>query len=76
MGVGVSVFLLVVGAILRFAIKADLVGKSVDIHVIGIIFMIAGGATFLLQILMAGRGGGREQHQNERLYNDDNPPHI
>lgn len=75
MGVGVSVFLLILGAILRFAIKGDLVGKSVDLHVIGVILMIAGGATFLLQILMANRGGGQRQ-TNERLYNGDNPPKI
>jgi hypothetical protein len=76
MGVGVSVFLLIMGAILRFAIKGDIVGKSVDLHVIGVILMIAGGATFLLQILMASRAGGRERPQNDRLYNGDNPPHI
>ena len=76
MGVGVSVFLLILGAILRFAIKADLVGKSVDIHVIGVILMIAGGATFLLQFLMASRGGGREPQPGERLYNGDNPPKV
>lgn len=76
MGVGVSVFLLILGAILRFAIKQDLVGKSVDLHVIGVILMIAGGATFLLQIIMTNRAGGQRQ-QNERLYNgDNNPPRV
>jgi hypothetical protein len=73
MGVGVSVFLLITGAILRFAIEEDL--KSVDLPMIGVILMIAGGATFLLQILMAGRDGGQRQ-QNERLYNGDNPPKV
>lgn len=80
MGVGVSVFLLILGAILRFAIKGDLVGESVDLHVIGVILMIAGGATFLLQILLANRGGGGgggQRRQNERLYDGgDNPPKI
>jgi hypothetical protein len=73
MGVGVSVFLLILGAIFKFAIKQDLVGKSVDLHVIGVILMIAGGATFLLQLLMANRGRAQ---QNERLYNGDNPPRM
>lgn len=79
MGVGVSVFLLILGAILRFAIKGDLVGESVDLHVIGVILMIAGGATFLLQILLANRGGngGGQRRQNERLYDGgDNPPKV
>jgi Domain of unknown function (DUF6458) len=76
MGVGVSVFLLILGAIFRFAIKDDLIGKSVDLHVIGVILMIAGGATFLLQMIMTSRGGGGQRQQNERLYNGDNPPKI
>jgi hypothetical protein len=78
MGVGVSVFLLILGAILRFAIKADLVGKSVDIHVIGVILMIAGAGTFLLTIIMTSRstGGGKEPQRGERLYNGDNPPPV
>jgi hypothetical protein len=75
MGVGVSVFLLILGAIFRFAIKDDLIGKSVDLHVIGVILMIAGAATFLLQMIMTSRGGGQSQ-QNERLYNGDNPPKV
>jgi hypothetical protein len=74
MGVGVSVFLLVLGAIFRFAIKADLVGDNVDLHVIGVILMIAGAGTFLLQLLLMSRSG--QQHQNERLYNGDNPPSV
>ncbi|HEU5156710.1 MAG TPA: DUF6458 family protein [Streptosporangiaceae bacterium] len=77
MGVGVSVFLLILGAIFRFAIEEDLIGKSVDLHVIGVILMIAGGATFLLQILMVNRGAGGQRPQNERLYNgDNNPPNV
>jgi hypothetical protein len=75
MGVGVSVFLLILGAILKFAVKGDLVGKSVDLHVIGVILMIAGGATFLLTILMTSRTG-RGPQQNERLYDGDNPPPV
>jgi hypothetical protein len=76
MGVGVSVFLLILGAILRFAIKGDLVGGSVDIHVIGVILMIAGAGTFLLTILMMSRSNQQRQQHNERLYNGDNPPPV
>jgi hypothetical protein len=75
MGVGVSVFLLILGAILRFAIKGDLASGSVDIHVIGVILMIAGAGTFLLTILMMSRSN-QQQHNNERLYNGDNPPPV
>ena len=40
MGIGVSVFLLALGAILAFAVDADVNG--LDIQVVGIILMIAG----------------------------------
>jgi hypothetical protein len=74
MGIGVSVFLLVLGAIFRFAIKSDLVGDNVDLHVIGVILMIAGAGTFLLSILTMSRSNQRSN--NERLYNGDNPPQV
>jgi hypothetical protein len=71
MGVGISVFLLVLGAIFRFAITADIDG--VDLKMIGVILMIAGAGTFLLTILTMSRSN-QQQQQNERLYNGDNPP--
>jgi hypothetical protein len=72
MGIGISVFLLVLGAIFRFAITADIDG--VDLKMIGIILMIAGAGTFLLTILTMSRSS--QQQQNERLYNGDNPPSV
>lgn len=74
MGVGVSVFLLILGAIFRFAIKKHL--EAVDLQMIGVILMIAGGATFLLQMIMMSRTGGQQRQQNERLYDGDNPPNV
>jgi len=49
MGIGISVFLLAVGAILTFAVNATVSG--LDLSTIGIILMIAGAvglATFML----------------------------
>jgi len=40
MGIGASIFLIVVGAILAFAVHATLAG--LDIHVVGWILMLAG----------------------------------
>jgi hypothetical protein len=73
MGIGISVFLLVLGAIFRFAITADIDG--VDLRMIGVILMIAGAGTFLLTILTMSRSNQQQQH-NERLYNGDNPPSV
>jgi len=53
MGIGVSVFLLALGAILTFAVKASLNG--LDIQVIGIILMIAGAIGLAMTVLVFGR---------------------
>ena len=53
MGIGVSVFLLAIGAILTFAVEADISG--LDINVVGIILMIAGAIGLLLTMLVFGR---------------------
>lgn len=57
MGIGVSIFFITLGAILKFAIDPDVLGDSVHIDVIGVIFMCVGGAGLLLSIVFAGRRG-------------------
>ncbi len=52
MGIGVSIFLIAVGAILTFAINAEVAG--VDIDVIGLILMIAGALGLLWTLLIWG----------------------
>ncbi len=62
MGIGVSVFLLAIGAILAFAVDYDLNG--LDIHVIGYILMVAGAIGLLMTTLVFGRrdrGMGEER---------------
>jgi heme/copper-type cytochrome/quinol oxidase subunit 1 len=54
MGIGASVFLLALGAILAFAISADTV-EFVNINMIGIILMVAGAIGLLLTMLVFGR---------------------
>jgi len=75
MGVGVSIFTITLGAILKFAISPTAMTSPVDVHVIGVILMIVGGATFLLQLLMISRTSRRSPGAaREHLYNGDNPP--
>lgn len=50
MGIGVSLFLLAVGAILTFAVNATVNG--VEISTVGIILMIVGGLGLLLSLLL------------------------
>ncbi|GAA0589640.1 DUF6458 family protein [Actinomadura livida] len=78
MGVGVSVFLITLGLILKFAIQPDAMTDPVDIHVIGVILIIVGGVTFALQLLMMSRMQQRQPRfpsgRDERTYDGDNPP--
>jgi hypothetical protein len=62
MGIGVSVSLIAVGAILAFAVNAELSG--IDIEVVGIILMIAGALGLLVTVLFLGssrRIGGSQE---------------
>lgn len=54
MGIGVSIFLLALGAILTFAISADTV-DVVNIDAVGIILMVAGLIGLALFLLVIGR---------------------
>jgi hypothetical protein len=56
MGVGTSIVLLAVGAILRFAVTVTTTGFN--IHTIGVILMIAGVVGLLLSIMFWGSWGG------------------
>jgi hypothetical protein len=50
MGIGFSIFLLAVGAILKFAVHAKVAG--VDVQVVGVILMAAGVIGLLLTMLV------------------------
>ena len=49
MGIGVSVFLLAVGAIMTFALEAS--ADGIDLDTVGIILMIVGALGLLLSLL-------------------------
>ncbi len=53
MGIGASITLLAIGAILAFAVDATISG--LDIQVIGIILMVCGALGLLLTMLVFGR---------------------
>lgn len=73
MGIGVSVFLLAVGAILAFAV--DITVQGLDLDVVGVILMIVGAIGLLLSALFLSsfspysRGGaGRETVVREERF--------
>lgn len=65
MTIGASLFLIAAGAILRYAVTANV--KSVDLQTVGVILMVVGVVGLLLGIVMtvmgrqAGGGGGGGQ---------------
>ncbi|MEV7965776.1 hypothetical protein AB0O34_07305 [Sphaerisporangium sp. NPDC088356] len=73
MGVGVSIFFLTIGAILKFAIAPDVLGDSVHIDVIGVIFMIVGAVGLLLSFFLMSRRG---QTSDNELQHRENPPSV
>lgn len=53
MGIGVSVFLLALGAVLTFAVEGDVNG--LDLDAVGVILMLAGAVGLALTFLVFGR---------------------
>ena len=73
MGLGVSLFLIAIGAILTFAVSAEVSGM--DISTIGVILMIVGGIGLLLSLLFWSSWGGPAYFGNRRTtYVEEGPP--
>jgi hypothetical protein len=68
MGIGVSVFLLAVGAILAFAV--DVTAEGIDLNTVGIILMIVGAIGLIVSLLflssLTSRGRGETVVREER----------
>jgi Domain of unknown function (DUF6458) len=56
MGIGVSIFLIAVGAVLAFAVNAEVSG--LDIQVVGWILLVVGAIGILLSLLFWSSWGG------------------
>jgi hypothetical protein len=72
MGIGASIFLIAVGAILAFAVNADVSG--LDIRVVGFILMIVGVLGLIMTVFIWGprRGAvGTSEVVEERRIRDD-----
>jgi hypothetical protein len=62
MGIGTSIFLIAVGAILYFAVDAEISG--LEINTVGLILMVCGGLGLLISLFLFGssrRGGTTER---------------
>jgi hypothetical protein len=73
MGIGLSIFLIVVGAILTFAVHATVAG--LDLHVVGWVLMLAGVAGLALFFVFWNRRRvPRTVVSEHRTYDDTTPP--
>lgn len=74
MGIGVSLFLIAIGAILIWAIEAEVAG--VDINAVGVILLIVGAVGALLSIMFWSSWGGPGYWggTRRRTYVEEGPP--
>ena len=67
MGIGTSVFLLAVGAVLAFAVNADVSG--IALSTVGIILMVAGAVGLVVALI------ARNRHSEERVVHERGHTH-
>ena len=73
MGIGVSIFLIAVGAILTWAVETEVSG--LDITVVGVILLVVGILGLLLSMLFWSSWGGPGYWSRRRTtYVDEGPP--
>ena len=77
MGLGVSLFLIAVGAILTWAVNAEVNG--LDITAVGVILLVVGAFGLLLSLLFWSSWGGPgyfgERRTRRTTYVEDGPPY-
>jgi hypothetical protein len=69
MGVGVSIFLIAVGAILTWAVTIETEG--IDINMVGVILMVVGIIGLLLSLIFWSSWGGFGGSRRETVVRDD-----
>jgi hypothetical protein len=75
MGIGVSLILIAVGAILTWAVNATLSG--LDINTVGVILMVVGAAGLVLSLVFWSSWGGFGASSTRRTtVVDDRPPAV
>jgi uncharacterized protein DUF6458 len=72
MGIGVSLILIAVGAILTWAVNATVSG--LELNTIGVILMIVGAIGLLLSLMFWSSWGGFAGTRRRTTYVDDAPP--
>jgi len=71
MGLGVSIFLIAVGAVLTWAVNASVSG--LELNTIGVILMIVGILGLVLSLIFWSSWGGAAGSRRRTTYVDDGP---
>ena len=71
MGLGVSIFLIAVGAILTWAVNATVSG--LELQTIGVILMVVGALGLVLSMIFWSSWGGVHSAERRTTYVDDRP---
>ena len=71
MGLGVSIFLIAVGAILTWAVNATVSG--LELQTIGVILMVVGALGLVLSMIFWSSGGGAGGSTRRTTYVEDGP---
>ena len=69
MGIGTSIFLIALGAILKFAVTASVSG--IDLATVGVILMVVGIAGLLISLVWLMQAGRRAPVARERVVERD-----
>lgn len=72
MGIGASLFLIAVGAVLTWAVSAEVSG--LDIQVVGVILLVVGIAGLLLSMVFWSSWGGPASFERRHRYVEEGPP--
>ena len=72
MGIGTSIFLIAVGAILKFAVTASVSG--IKLSTVGVILMVVGAIGLVLSLMFWSTWGGVGGTRRRTTYVEDGPP--
>jgi hypothetical protein len=72
MGLGLGLFLVAIGAILAWAVNADVSG--VDVTAVGYILLIVGAVAIVLSLAFWSSWAGPGYYTRRRRYADEGPP--
>lgn len=74
MGIGISLFLIAVGAVMRFAVTADASGFNIGIA--GVVLMVVGGIGLVLSIIFWSTWGGVHRGETAAAAQSVTPAHT